>query len=111
MTAVSAPPSAAEPSFVAGDEPSSEPSLTSDGALEAAASVPKPARASNAVARSAASATQQAVAKAKPAGAGAWLVRALLAFLVSYAVVSYFRANATRVGNELPPSPAPAASR
>lgn len=113
-TAVSESPGAAQSSFVAGNEPSSEPArsaLTSDGPLKKSTKAPTPGPAPEAFARPTASATKQVVAKTKPLGAGAWLVRALLAFLVSYAVVSYFRANATRAGSELLPSPAPAASR
>ena len=106
--AVEAPPS---------NQPLGEPSrptLTSEGALEAAA--PAAVRASRAkteprsASAVAAPALRAATPRAPSGSAGAWLVKALLAFALSYAAVSYYRANVMH-GTERPPSPAPASSR
>jgi hypothetical protein len=53
-----------------------------------------------------------AAAKPKAASSsGAWLVKALLAFAVSYAAVSYYRASVMHSGGDRVPEPSPASSR
>jgi hypothetical protein len=95
------PASAGEPS---------RPTLTSEGAVEATAhrssrvkTEPRPGSPAVAVVNPA--------VKPRPAsGSGAWLVKALLAFAVSYAVVSYYKASVMH-SNERVPVPATAPSR
>ncbi|MEO8906026.1 MAG: response regulator [Polyangiaceae bacterium] len=96
------------------EEPS-RPTLASEGSLEVAS--PTAARVSRAKTESRSGAAvvvapaARAAAPAPPPGsAGSWLVKALLAFAVSYAAVSYYRAN-VMPGIEPSPSSAPAPSR
>ena len=97
-----APPSVPEPS---------RPTLASEGALASASN-----RASRAktVPRSGAAIAAPAAATAKPKTASrsaAWLVKALLAFAVSYALVSYYKASVMHSSGDRVPDPAPASSR
>ncbi len=95
-----APPSVSEPS---------RPTLTSEGALDSGAVK----RASRAKAEPR-SAPPKPPARAKPktaSSSGAWLVKGLLAFAVSYAVVSYYRVSVMHSGADRVPDPVPASSR
>jgi hypothetical protein len=96
-----APSSVAEPS---------RPTVASEGALESAANrtrvktEPRSGRP--------AIVTPAVATKPKTAGSpGAWLVKALLAFAVSYAVVSYYKASVMHSSGGAVPDPAPASSR
>ncbi|HEY1535051.1 MAG TPA: hypothetical protein VGF76_13585, partial [Polyangiaceae bacterium] len=89
----------------------SRPTLASEGALESVANrtsrVKTEPRSGGPVI-----VTPAVAAKAKTAGSpGAWLVKALLAFAVSYAVVSYYKASVMHSGGSAVPDPAPASSR
>jgi hypothetical protein len=89
----------------------SRPTLTSEGTLERAANRTSRAKTEP---RSGPPivVTPAAAAKPKTAGSsGAWLVKALLAFAVSYAVVSYYKASVMHSAGERVPDPAPASSR
>lgn len=93
----------------------SRPTLASEGALEAASPVAGRASRAKPESRSGsvvvvAPAARTAAPEAQRGSAGSWLVKALLAFAVSYAAVSYYRANVMQV-IEPPPSPGPASSR
>jgi DNA-binding response OmpR family regulator len=93
----------------------SRPTPTSEGGAEAAPLAAKRSSALKSELRSAAptsKASSAPVAKPKPAsGSGAWFVTALLAFAVSYAIVSYFRASPPHPAGDAPPGPLPASSR
>ena len=91
-----APPSVSEPS---------RPTLTSEGALDSGAVK----RASRAKAELR-SAPPAAVKPKAASSSGAWLVKALLAFAVSYAVVSYYRVSVMHSSADRVPDPVPASS-
>ena len=105
----------AAPVAVTSGEPS-RPTLTSEGALEVAASASRSSSRAKTEPRSvppvAAAAAVRVTAPLAASGgsAGAWLVKALLAFAVSYAAVSYYKASLAH-GTDPSPSPPPASSR
>jgi len=89
----------------------SRPTLTSEGAPEVAAQRTSKAKTEP---RSGPPIVAKPVAAAKPktsGSSGAWLVKALLAFAVSYAVVSYYKASVMHSGGDRASDPAPASSR
>jgi hypothetical protein len=88
----------------------SRPTLTSEGAAETAGHRSSRAKTEPRSGSPVVAAANPAV-KPKPASSsGAWLVKALLAFAVSYAVVSYYKASIMH-SNERVPAPATAPSR
>jgi hypothetical protein len=114
MTAVSIPVSTASTTTVqlpdaplSASEPS-RPTLTSEGAPDSAV---KRASKAKTEPRSGPPVVAATAKSKQTSNSGAWLVKALLAFAVSYAIVSYYRASVMRPGDDRVPEPAPASSQ